>query len=471
MFWTVLFCLWSLDAGVFGVKVTEGDSVTLNSDLTEMTDDDEIQWRFGRVKILIAEINKRADRFTVHDDVLDGRFRDRLKLNKQTGSLTITNITMKHAGPYKLQILYIRIDYIITVYARLPVPVIVSNSSQCSSSSSSSSYCSLLCSVVNVSHVTLSWYKGNSLLSSISVSDLSISLSLPLEVEYQDKNTYSCVLNNPISNQTRHLDISQLCHTCSGVFGVEVTEGESVTLNSGLTQIMDDNVIQWRFGNENTLIAEINKRGDSMTVYDDVLDGRFRDRLKLDKQTGSLTITNITTQHAGDYKLQTNKLTESFSFIVYARLSVPVISSNSSQCSSSSSSSSSQQNCSLLCSVVNVGHVTLSWYKGNSLLSSISVSDLSISLSLPLEVEYQDKNTYSCVLNNPISKQTRHLDISKLCQPCSDSVHCCGSTEAVIRLVLSALVGVATVVLLVYDIRSRRTEQDQAHIHTSGSIA
>uniref|UniRef100_A0A8C1V608 Ig-like domain-containing protein n=1 Tax=Cyprinus carpio TaxID=7962 RepID=A0A8C1V608_CYPCA len=231
-------------------------------------------------------------------------------------------------------------------------------------------------------------------------------------------------------------------------------EGDSVSLNTDVTEIHEDDDILWNFGAKK--IAEINRATGIFITYEDVLDGRFRDRLQLDKQTGSLTITNTRTQHAGLYELEIRgaKLSlKTFSVSVYARLPVPVISSNSSQCSSSSSSSSSY--CSLVCSVVNVSHGSLSWYKGNSLLFSISVSDLSISLSLPLEVEYQDKNSYSCVINNPISNQTQHLDITQLCHTCSECHgHCCATSEAVIRLVLSALVGVATVVFLVYDVRS-----------------
>ncbi|ROL55112.1 hypothetical protein DPX16_0807 [Anabarilius grahami] len=221
-----------------------------------------------------------------------------------------------------------------------------------------------------------------------------------------------------------------------GVFGVDelksvsVMEGDSVTLKSDRTEIDDDELILWRFGTNNTLIAQINVLEDSITVYDDDLDGRFRDRLKLDDQTGSLTITNITTEHDGDYILLTNSVRKSFNLTVYA---------------------------------VNVSHVTLSWYKGNSLLSSISVSDLSISLSLPLEVEYQDKNTYSCVLNNPISNQTQHLDITHLC-------HTCAVTNPVSIIVLiSAAVAGSLLIVAVIGIfcicrKCRKTDQEGVQI-------
>ncbi|XP_051762313.1 uncharacterized protein LOC127519010 [Ctenopharyngodon idella] len=361
MYTFLWFCLcYGLLFGVFGVgtgeikRVSEGESVTLN---IKAQRDKELLWLFGDQETLIAEIKMEDGVYKTYDGA-DGRFRGRLELDYNTGSLTITNIRTEHAGRYQLQIIisdtFSYETFTVSVYARLPVPVISRDSSQCSSSSGSSvSKCSLLCSAVNVSHVTLSWYRGSSLLSNISVSDLSVSLSLPLEVEHQDKNSYRCVLNNPISHQTKHLDISGLCQPCP------------------------------------------------------------------------------------------------------APLPIPVISRDSPQCSSSLP----DQNCSLLCSVLNVSHVTLSCYKGNGLLSSVSASDLSVSLSLPLEVEHQDRNTYSCAINNSFTNQTQHLDISQLCQPCSGRTHCCGFTETVIRLAGSALVGVATVAILVYDIRSRRSYQ------------
>ncbi|KAF4097242.1 SLAM family member 5-like [Onychostoma macrolepis] len=247
-----------------------------------------------------------------------------------------------------------------------------------------------------------------------------------------------------------------------GVFGVSVTQGDSVTLHTGVTEIREDDDILWKFGAEKSQIAKMKKKKQIFSTYNGP-DGRFRDRLKLDNQTGSLTITNITTQHAGVYQLEiagAKKSSKTFSVSVYARLSVPVISSNSSNCSSSSS----QQNCSLLCSVVNVGHVTLSWYKGNSLLSSISVSDLSISLSLPLEVEYQDKNTYSCVLNNPISNQTTHLDISRLCHTCSVPP---GSVSLIVLISAAAAAGslliVATVVIFCICRKCQTKRKDRTH--------
>ncbi|XP_050958256.1 uncharacterized protein LOC127159490 isoform X2 [Labeo rohita] len=451
------------------VLVKDGDSVTLNSGITEIMDDDLIQWTFWIEDTLIAKIKKQANSVTVYDDVLDGRFRDRLKLDKQTGSLTITNTTTEHAGDYVLLINNIKIYFFLIVYYQI---LVIEGDSVTLNSG--------LTEMVEDDLIMWKLWIENSLIAELNVTAKGIDVyddhiyerfrgRLKVDVQtgsltitdtrFQHAGRYELLIN--------HIRIHFFLTV---IRGVSVMEGDSVTLNSGLTEIMDGDLIHWKFWMEATLLAEINKQANRFTVYDDVLDGRFRDRLKLDKQTGSLTITNTTTEHAGLNYIEINIYSRSFFYLtVYARLPVPVISRDclSSSSSSSSSSLSSSSYCSLLCSVKNVNDVTLSWYKGNSLLSSISVSDLSISLSLPLEVEYQDKNTYSCVINNPISNQTQHLDISQLCHTCSDSVHCCGSTEAVIRLVLSALVGVATVILLVYDIRFRKAEQDQAHVHTS----
>ncbi|KAG1946337.1 hypothetical protein F2P79_013803 [Pimephales promelas] len=203
---------------VESVSVMEGDSVTLNSDLSEIRESDEILWKSGVENSLIAEINRPARKFSTYYGP-DGRFRDRLKLDNQTGSLTIMNITTEHEGHYELEIngaMWSSKTFSVSVYARLPVPVIISNSSNCSSSSGSSvCICVLLCSVVNVRDVTLSWYAGMSVLSNISASDLSINLSLPLEIECLD-DSYSCVVASSFTNWTTHLN-TDLCQTCPAV--------------------------------------------------------------------------------------------------------------------------------------------------------------------------------------------------------------------------------------------------------------
>ncbi|KTF82298.1 hypothetical protein cypCar_00034305 [Cyprinus carpio] len=275
-----------------------------------------------------------------------------------------------------------------------------------------------------------------------------------------------------------------------GIKMVSVTEGDSVTLHYHATNTERNDHILWSFES-----ASSHRTYKESIFPSDGAGGRLGGRAEL-HPTGSLTITNIRFTDSGYYTVSTGSSSReifrvcvhvSDVFCMLPRVSTPVITSNTQTTESQSdggmlpsslsarlpvpeiisdssnclwSSGSSVSRCSLLCSVVNVSHVTLSWFRGSSLLSSISVSDLSISLSLPLELEYQDNNTYSCVLNSPISHQTTHQDITQLCQPCEGSaVHCCGFAEAVIRLVLSALVGVATVVILVDHFRSMKAEQ------------
>ncbi len=112
----VLFLLYMCVCDAEEISVMEGDSVTLNTGRTEM-DYNEIYWNFGHTNVLIARISVKKDMSEVYDYVLDGRFRDRLKLDHQTGSLIITNTRHEHSGVYYLNIDTIKL-YNLTVYGK-----------------------------------------------------------------------------------------------------------------------------------------------------------------------------------------------------------------------------------------------------------------------------------------------------------------------------------------------------------------
>ncbi|TRY60685.1 hypothetical protein DNTS_029380 [Danionella cerebrum] len=224
-------------------------------------------------------------------------------------------------------------------------------------------------------------------------------------------------------------------------------EGDSVTLLTDVNIKENDPLIYWKF--ENNLIARINTEANIADVYCNI------DRVKIDDRTGSLTITNTSTTDSGIYTVEifiNKKSTKVFNLTVYASLPVPVISRETS-CSSSSEISPVSK-CELLCSVLNVSRVTLSWYNGSSLISSTSASDSHINLSLPLELEYEE-NIYSCVSHNSIRNQTKHPDLGRLCQPCS------GKTNHTVLAVAAGTLGiVAAVVVVCVSRKCRKTDKE-----------
>ncbi|XP_039536817.1 uncharacterized protein LOC120485240 isoform X1 [Pimephales promelas] len=91
-----------------------------------------------------------------------------------------------------------------------------------------------------------------------------------------------------------------------GVKTVIVMEGDSVTLNTNVTEIKREDTILWMFGDDNSIIANMNEATGMFSTKEDE---RFGDRLELDKQTGSLTIRNIRTEHTGLYQLKIKSTT------------------------------------------------------------------------------------------------------------------------------------------------------------------
>ncbi len=96
----------------------EGDRVTLQTGVTQISGDELIVWRCGDEGKLIAKADIEAKSSSLY---YDERFRDRLELD-QTGSLIITNTRSTDSGFYSVKIS----SRTQTLHERFTVTVIVS---------------------------------------------------------------------------------------------------------------------------------------------------------------------------------------------------------------------------------------------------------------------------------------------------------------------------------------------------------
>ncbi|XDV24124.1 hypothetical protein PO909_028385 [Leuciscus waleckii] len=299
----------------------EGDTVTLHTGLTEVQTGDVIDWRFGPNAILIARVNRAAGTTKLYDDVIGGR--DRLYINQQLGDLIITNIRTELSGLFKLSIhgRNKEMRYNISVF-----PPVLSDKTDGVKTVSvmEGDSVTLHTDVTEIQKYHLiQWIFRNIVISSIDKTSKVRAIKKhnakpflnKLEVDHETGSlkirnirTEQCgmyILQMNSSTHTIHkrfnITIFVVCADTDAVKSVSVMKEDSVTLHTDLTDIYDE--ILWMFEYEDSLIAAFNRIDQNVSTYEGD-DGRFRDRLKLDDQTGSLTITNTTTEHTGLYHLE-----------------------------------------------------------------------------------------------------------------------------------------------------------------------
>lgn len=85
----------------------EGNNVTLITGITgQLESGDQVLWMYGpvypEIKILQVYVGKPRKPSAVQTPV---KFRGRLQLDEQSGSLTISNLSVNDTGVYKLQVI------------------------------------------------------------------------------------------------------------------------------------------------------------------------------------------------------------------------------------------------------------------------------------------------------------------------------------------------------------------------------
>ncbi|XP_052446631.1 uncharacterized protein LOC127988122 [Carassius gibelio] len=342
------------------MSVTEGDAVTLQSDLSEILNDDTILWMFGPKDSLISQIRRKDDltSFFVTDDV---KFRGRLQVDQKTGSLTIRNTRTRHSGQYKITISSEKTTIKIFHVTVLAVVGKTDGVKSVSLSVMKGDPVTLRADSEIHQDALMLWRFGDKgiLLAKIDI-ETNESLLNDADEGFKDRlqlndRTGSLTIKNTrttdsglyelqikgseslyrflVSITDSGLSSSVIAGIVSGVISVlliliacviyyrhrisklkgqmveekieKVMEGESLTLHTGLTETVGHVTIKWCYETEDNLIAEI-KRGT--TRKQEGADGRFKGKLKLDDQTGDLTICNIRTIHSGLYKLKISSI-------------------------------------------------------------------------------------------------------------------------------------------------------------------
>ncbi|XP_026119860.1 uncharacterized protein LOC113099024 isoform X2 [Carassius auratus] len=283
--------------GVKLVSVKEGESVTLDPNLTQIHRDDLMLWRIGHKSILLATVDAETNESSLYD--ADGRFRDRLKLNNQTGSLTIRNTRTTDSGLYQLQIRGRESSqlFILTVNRTGLSP------------------CEVALIVINVLILAVAGVAGLIYYRHTISEILNQTWSVITGEDITRTNEKMMFEGDNLlrSTRTEHSGPYMLydieSRSAEQIFFVTVNEnvkvnlvkyGDSVTLKPD-PEIQRDDQMLWMFGDQDILIAQV-KAGTGETYGG--ADERFRGRLELDETTGSLTIRNILLQHTGLYKLQ-----------------------------------------------------------------------------------------------------------------------------------------------------------------------
>nr|XP_055073004.1 uncharacterized protein LOC129452966 [Misgurnus anguillicaudatus] len=285
------------------LRVNEEESVDLKTEVTDIKKVDVIEWRFGDKETLIAQINHADNIFNTYDK---GLFRDKLKLNRETGDLTISDIRWEHTGVYKLKIIRGgKTSYkTISVSVRCETKILEVDEWKSAD---------LKTEVTDIKNGdVLEWRFGETLIAEINSANKSPSTP--------DVDLFRGKLK--LNPQTGDLNINYIRQKHTGVYKLKIISGgktsdrrfyvsvrgnvevlrvneeKSADLKTEVTDIQKYDVIEWRFGE--TLIAEINPANNIFSTYDK---GLFRDK-KLNHQTGDLTISDIRWEHTGVYKLK-----------------------------------------------------------------------------------------------------------------------------------------------------------------------